>query len=165
MKSQMAFYDLFVRPVYQSALSVVGNSDEAEEIMQDTMMKAFSKTDLLRDDIVETTRILRRIAVNQAIDIIRKRKDFILSLEVETGNAIEEEEETEDVEFDLEAIKEGINRLSSVYRSVIGLRLFEEMSFAEIAIRLNINASTVRVQYTRGIVHLRNYLKQQKENA
>jgi RNA polymerase sigma-70 factor (ECF subfamily) len=163
-KSQIAFYDKFVRPVYQSAFGIVGNSEEAEEITQDTMIKVFSKTSLLLDDAVQMTRILRRIAVNQAIDTIRKRKDFIFSLEVETGDACEEEEELEAVEWDLDDIKEGINRLSPIYRSVISLRLFEEMGFAEIAAQLKINPSTVRVQYTRGITHLRNYLEQKKEN-
>ena len=46
----MAFYDRFFRPVYQSAAAVVGNRDEAEEIMQDTLLKIFVRPELLNDD-------------------------------------------------------------------------------------------------------------------
>jgi RNA polymerase sigma-70 factor (ECF subfamily) len=163
MKSQMAFYDMFVRPVYQSAFGIVGNSDEAEEITQDTMLKVFSKTSLIREDEIVMIRALRRIAVNHAIDTVRKRKDFILSMEdVPYGDC--EEEETAEDGLSVEDIKEGVNRLSPAYRSVISLRLFEELGFAEIAVQLNVNASTVRVQYTRGIAQLRSYLKQKKEH-
>lgn len=162
-KSQMAFYDLFYRPVYQSAFAIVGNQGEAEEIMHDTLLKVFSKTDLLHEDLNAMTRILKRIAVNQSIDLLRKRKDFIVLMEEEGEQDIEDEEdENREVnELTVEAIKESINQLSPAYRSIISLRLFEEMSFAEIAEQLNINASTARVQYTRGITKLRTLLKQQ----
>jgi RNA polymerase sigma-70 factor (ECF subfamily) len=165
-KSQMAFYDLFARQVYQSAFAIVGSSDEAEEIMQDTMMKVFLKTDMIRDDRVVMMRTLRRMAVNRAIDEVRKRKDFILLMESEPAMSydVADEEETACDEVDADDIKECISRLSPTYRSVISLRLFEEISFAEIAAQLQVNASTVRVQYTRGIAQLRHLLKERKES-
>ena len=163
MKSQMAFYDMFFRPVYQSAYSIAGNHDEAEEIMHDTLLKVFSKTDLLHEEPKAMTRFLKRMAVNQAIDILRKRKDFIVSMENDDLMDLEDETEENNEEYDLSVsdIKNGINNLSLAYRNIIILRLFEEMSFAEIANQLNINASTVRVQYARGILKLRTLLQQQ----
>jgi RNA polymerase sigma-70 factor (ECF subfamily) len=162
-KSQMAFYDLFCKPVYQSAYAITGNHDEAEEIMHDTLLKVFSKTDLLHEDIGVTTRILKRIAVNQAIDLLRKRKDFLIPLEDDDETDMEDEDDENGDERNLSVadIKNGINRLSTAYRYIVSLRLFEEMSFAEIAVQLKINASTARVQYQRGIVKLRTLLKQQ----
>jgi RNA polymerase sigma-70 factor (ECF subfamily) len=163
-KSQMAFYDLFYKPVYQSAYAIVGNHDEAEEIMHDTLLKAFTNTDLIHEDIGVTTRLLKRIAVNQAIDLLRKRKDWIIPLEdnEETEREDEEDENEDDYDLSIADIKEGVNRLSSAYRHIVTLRLFEEMSFAGIATQLKINASTARVQYQRGIVKLRTILKQQQ---
>jgi len=162
-KSQMAFYDLFYKPVYQSALAIVGNQSEAEEIMHDTLLKVFSKTDLLHEDLGAMTRLLKRMAVNQSIDVLRKRKDFIVLIEEEDEQDMEDEEDENGAaqELTVEAIKAGIDQLSPTYRSVISLRLFEEMSFAGIAKQLNINMSTARVQYTRGITKLRTLLKQQ----
>ena len=163
MKAQMEFYDLFFRPVFQSAFSITGNHSEAEEIMHDTLLKVFSNTILLHDEPKAMTRILKRIAVNHAIDTLRKRKDFIISMDDNEDETLDMEDEEDNEEYDLSIsdIKEGINKLSLAYRNIIALRLFEEMSFAEIAGQLNINASTVRVQYSRGIVKLRTILKQQ----
>jgi RNA polymerase sigma-70 factor (ECF subfamily) len=162
MQSQMTFYDLFIRPTYQSALAITGNSDEAEEIAQDTLLKIFSNTDLLHEDLRAMTRILRRMATNRAIDILRKRKDFFVSIEDQAVDC-EEEEAIETNRLTVADIKESVDRLSVTYRSILALRLFEEMSFAEIAEKLNVNASTVRVQYVRGIAKLKTYLKQKTD--
>jgi RNA polymerase sigma-70 factor (ECF subfamily) len=165
-KSQMAFYDLFVRPVWQSAFAIVGNSDDAEEIVQDTMLKVFSKPYLIMEDATDMIRVLKRMAINLAIDTVRKRKDFIVSIEDEpmSDYDVEDADDADADEWEVEDIRDGVNRLPSVYRSVVSLRLFEEMSFAEIAAQLNVNASTVRVQYTRGITRLRCFLEQKKES-
>jgi RNA polymerase sigma-70 factor (ECF subfamily) len=160
----MAFYDLFAKPVYHSALVIVGNSEEAEEIMQDTLIKVFSKTKLLHNDADSMKRILKRIATNNAIDIVRKRKDFFVSIEDETITDYEDEDEPDEEDITVDDIKEGIASLSPEYRCVISLRLFEEMSFAEISEKLEVNASTVRVQYTRGIAKLRMYLNEKVRN-
>jgi len=164
MKSQMAFYDLFCKPVYQSAYAIVGNHDEAEEIMHDTLLKVFTKTDLLHEDSGVMKRVLKRITVNQAIDVLRKRKDFIVAMDENEFEETEDEEDDDEYELSIADIKDGIERLSSVYRSIISLRLFEEMGFAAIAVLLHINASTVRVQYSRGILKLRTILKQKIYN-
>ena len=163
-KSQMAFYDLFFRPVFQSAYAIIGNHDEAEEIMHDTLLKVFTKTELLHEDPKSMARLMKRMAVNLAIDMLRKRKDLIFPMETDE-ESFDKEDETEDdqaaYDFSIEDIKKGVNNLSSAYRNILALRLFEEMSFAEIATQLKINASTVRVQYSRGILKLRSLLKQQ----
>ena len=162
-KLQMAFYDLFCRPVYQSAHAIIGNHDEAEEIMHDTLLKVFTKTDLLHEDPKAMSRFLKRMAVNHAIDILRKRKNFIFPMEEEESTDIvdEADEDRDEYDFSIADIKYGINNLSLAYQNILALRLFEEMSFAEIAAQLKINASTVRVQYARGIIKLRTLLKQQ----
>lgn len=162
-QAQMAFYELFFQSVYRSACVIVGNQDEAEEIMQDTIMKVLMKTTLLNDDEGVMRRILKRIACNRAIDQIRKRKDFFTSME--DGLWIESEaDEIDENELNIEHVKESIEQLGVGYRSIISLRLFEGMSFAEIAAQLEINPSTVRVQYTRGIAKLRVYLLQKPRN-
>ena len=161
-RSQMAFYDLFFRPVFQSAFAILGNHDEAEEIMHDTLLKVFSNFALLQEDAGAMTRLLRRISANQAIDVMRKRKDFFVSFDDDDSLDIEDEEDSDIINtLTVADIKTGIGNLSPTYRNIITLRLFEEMSFADIAQHLDINASTVRVQYARGILKLRTLLKQQ----
>ena len=163
-RSQMMFYDMFFRSVYRSAYIITENEDEAEEIAQDTMLKVFGKSELLNDDATAMERILRRIASNAAIDVIRRRKGFVVSDENIPDT---EDVEMEDVgyDFSIEDIKEGVAALSDSYRNLISLRLFEEMSFAEVADVLNVNCSTARVQYTRGIAKLKDLLIKKKNYA
>ena len=158
--SQMMFYDMFFHSVYRSAYVIIGNENEAEEIAQDTMLKVFVKTDLLKDDIADMERLMRRIATNAAIDLMRRRKDFVILVEEFTDT--EEPDNDHELDFSMEDIKEGIEALPVIYRSILLLRLFEEMSFSEIADMLKVNNSTARVQYTRGIVKLKNILFKKK---
>jgi RNA polymerase sigma-70 factor (ECF subfamily) len=160
-QAQMAFYDMFAHATYQSAVAVVGNSDDAEEVVQDNILKVLTKTSLLHDDVAAMKRILCRMAVNQAIDTLRKRKDFVVAVETyEHVDCADDQPEADEPGVD--DIRDGIDRLPDIYRTIIALRLFEEMSFDDIASQLRINPSTVRVQYTRGIAKLRTYLKQKQ---
>ena len=156
-QSQLMFYDMYIRSVYMGAYAIVGNTSEAEEIAQDSMLKVFDKMELLHDDAKAMERILRRIAANAAIDVLRRRKDFIFPVE-ELPDFEDSEVEEENRFFSIEEIKEAVAALSSCYRAVLSLRLFEDMSFAEIAGLLEMNYSTVRVQYTRGISKLKDFL-------
>ena len=155
--SQLMFYDLFIRSVFRTAYAIVGNENEAEEIAQDTMLKVFDRIELLHDEVGDMERILRRIASNAAIDVMRRRKDFIFSCE-DIPDCEDTAIEDDGFHFSIEEISEAIATLSDCLRNVLALRLFEEMSFAEVAELLEVNYSTVRVQYTRGIAKLKNYL-------
>jgi RNA polymerase sigma-70 factor (ECF subfamily) len=160
-QSQMMFYDIFIHAVYRSAYAIVGNENEAEEIAQDTLLKVFNKTELLHDDAESMKLIMRRIAINAAIDATRRRKNFILSSD-ELPDDPEDPEDDGEYDFSIEEIKEGIRLLPDAYQSVLTLRLFENVSFTEVANMLQINHSTARVQYTRGIAKLRNVLLKKK---
>jgi len=157
--AQMAFYDLFAQMVFNSALAVVGNREEAEEIMQECLLKTLTKTDLLNEDADSMGRILNRMAVNLSIDTLRKRKNFIINCE--SYEAIDYEDETEDegYDFSVEDIRKVVDNLPDTYRSILALRLFAEMSFDEIARQLGAKPTTVRVQYTRGIGRIRRELR------
>ena len=156
-QSQMMFYDLFIHSVFRTAYAIVENESEAEEIAQDTMLKVFDRVNLINDKTVDMERILRRIASNAAIDLIRKRKDFIISDE-DVPDFEDTDIENDRQDCSIEEIKEAIATLPDTYRNILSLRLFEEMSFAEMAELLAVNYSTVRVQYTRGIAKLQNCL-------
>ena len=156
-QSQMMFYDLFIRTVFRTAYTIVENESEAEEIAQDTMLKVFDRVDLLNDDAGNMERILRRITSNAAIDAIRRRKKIVFSIE-ELPDCEDSNTEDAEVDFSVEEIKEAIATLSDSYRNILLLRLFEKMSFAEMAQLLAINHSTIRVQYVRGIAKLKNCL-------
>jgi RNA polymerase sigma-70 factor (ECF subfamily) len=161
--AQMAFYDMFAAAVYRSAFGVAGNGAEAEEIMQDCILKVFTAPDLLHADAGAMGRRLCRMAVNRAIDTVRRRKDFLVAVEALDGVDCEAEETADEAYVpDVDEIRACIGRLPDLYRAVISLRLLDEMDFGDIAGRLQLNPSTVRVQYVRGIAKLKSYLQQKR---
>jgi RNA polymerase sigma-70 factor (ECF subfamily) len=94
---------------------------------------------------------MQRIAVNTAIDYVRKQTPLTEEL---FENKIELEEETvedeEDLSLSVEKIKNGIQQLAPGYRLILSLYLFEGYDMEEIAQILKVRPSTVRSQYMRG---------------
>jgi len=158
---QMQFYDMFATTTYQSAFAIIENSNEAEEVMQDAMMKIFTKTTLIHDDETQMRKILRRIAINAAIDTLRKRKTSFKFDDIENiADCIDDDENDIDENiFTIEKTKQAIASLALGYKTIINLRLLENMSFDEISTQLKISQHTVRSQYSRALTKLRDNLK------
>ena len=49
-KAQLQLYNLFCKSVYNSSLRILGNSQEAEEVMQETFLKVLTRPHLLQDN-------------------------------------------------------------------------------------------------------------------
>ncbi len=157
-RAQLEFYMLFYKSVYNSCFRILGNQQEAEEIMQESFLKVLDKTELLQEDAGTMEKMLKRIAINSSIDCYRKRK--IRFVELEDKYAIVPETETEELqqnEIRIEAIERMMQLLPQGYRLILSLHLIEGMDYAEIAERLNVSASTIRSQFTRArqkLIHL-----------
>lgn len=162
--SQLAFYDSFHGPTYHSAAAVLGAGDEAEEVMQDVLMKVLLRPSLLQSDAA-MTRYLRRMATNAAIDRLR-RDHAPLTITINEDMLHEppsDEPDDPDELPDTDTIRRSVERLPETYRNILRLRLFGQMRFADIAAALRANPSSVRVQYTRGLSRLRKLLTRKEE--
>lgn len=156
---QMQFYDMFAETTYQGAFAVLGNGSEAEEIMQDTVLKALTRTSLINEDETQMRKILRRIAVNAAIDVMRKRKSYFHFEDIENIADCTDEDSIYENMPAVANIRQAIDSLALGYRTILILRLFENMNFEEIAKRLKLSQSSVRSQYSRALSKLRNHLR------
>ncbi len=156
-QSQLEFYKLFYKAVYNSCFRILRRQEEAEEAMQDTFIKAFDNISSLNIG-THPEPWLKRIAINTSIDRLRKKKQVLLELNSNTEIEEEETESYDDKLLKVEAIKKGIELLPQGFRLVLGLHLIEEYSFEEVAKTLQISASTVRSQYVRGRARLREML-------
>ena len=160
--SQLAFYDSFHEPTYHSAAAVLGAGDEAEEVMQDVLMKVLLRPSLLQSDAAAMTRYLRR---NAAIDRLR-RSHAPLTIAINEDMLHEppsDEPDDPDELPDTDTIRRSVERLPETYRNILRLRLFGQMRFADIAAALRANPSSVRVQYTRGLSRLRKLVTRKEE--
>jgi len=154
-KAQLKLYDLYARRLYVACFRIVGNVVEAEEAMQDAFLKIFTRIDQYdREKNFEVW--MHRIAVNTAIDYVRRQTPF--TEELEENMNIEEEVKTdeevrtdeEEIAYSVAGIKNGISQLAPGYRLILTLYLFEGYDMEEIASILQVKPATIRTQYMRG---------------
>ena len=147
----------YQKPVHALAWRKVGDFHIAEEITQDTFLKAYQKLSMLK----EPQRFLSWlyvIATNLCKAWLRKKRLRTQSLENTARIALEkatysdyviEENERTAVETQREAVKKLLAKLQESERTIVTLRYFGEMSSAEIGEFLGISANTVRSRLRR----------------
>lgn len=153
----MRLYDLCCNAVYNASYNIVLNEQDAEEIAHDAILAAFS---LLRDFNGNEACFIawvKKIAVNKSID--KYRHDSRRPMQVDVEEFKEKTDDDDDDMYSIEQVKAALSGLPEGYRIVITLRLLEEMEYEDIANTLNINESSVRSQYSRGIAKIREVLK------
>ncbi|RZJ99344.1 MAG: sigma-70 family RNA polymerase sigma factor, partial [Flavobacterium sp.] len=139
------------------ALRIVNDDAEAEDVLQEAFLDAFSR---IKDFRQETTfgLWLKQIVINRSINYLRKRKLDLVSLdEVEVADEIETD--FAETTLKVEAIKAAMNELPDGYRVVLTLYLFEGYDHEEIAHILKITENTSRSQYLRAKRKLSNLLE------
>ena len=153
----IGFYNRYRQKLYNIALRITGDSLDAEDVVQDTVIKYLrSSTGKLADQQVEAW--LCKVCVRTSVDMLRVRKALKIKLE-----RLAEEDSEEDCSRQWEDMlmrdepREMISRIRKVmqgmpdgYRVVLSLLLFEGYDYAEAAQILQVEESTVRSQYLRG---------------
>ena len=159
-KAQFEIYRLYQAAMFNTTLRIVGDPDDAEDVMQEAFLKAFAKLDSYRGE-VSFGAWLKRIMINKALDFLRLKKEQ-LSLEDagEIGEMVEEETEDADYNYAADTIKKAIHSLPEGYRIVLSLILLEGYDHEEVSTILNISNATSRTQYHRAKKKLIELLKQ-----
>jgi len=158
-KAQMQLYDLYSKRIYICCYRVVGNAHEAEEAMQDSFLKIF--TNINQYDREKNFEVwMHRIAVNTAIDYVRRQSQFEEELSDNISEPVEEAHENDYIDLTVSKIREGIQKLSPSYRLILSLYLFEGYDMEEISSILDIKPVTVRTQYMRGKRKLMELIKE-----
>ncbi|MBU8891928.1 MAG: sigma-70 family RNA polymerase sigma factor [Bacteroidales bacterium] len=165
-KAQFQLYKLYYKAMYNTCLRIVNDSLEAEDIMQESFLKAFEKLNFYKGE-VSFGAWLKKIVINHSLDELRKRKLITDSIEDSVYEIKEDENEetTEENNWKAEEIKEQINNLPDGYRIVISLYLIEGYDHDEISEILNISSSTSRSQCARAKRKLIECLKDKLEKT
>jgi RNA polymerase sigma factor (sigma-70 family) len=170
--SESAFRILLERykdAVQRIILKIVRNQDEAQDLVQETFMKAFGSLSSYRCEYRFTT-WLYKIAANNCIDYLRKKRLISVSLDqpLETKDGqvtIELPDWTYNPEVDLTSrqrslsIDAAIDSLPPKYREVIVFRHKRDKSYEEIAEILGIPVGTVKARIFRARELLKKKLK------
>ncbi len=154
--------------IFRLAFQITGNQEDAEDAMQEAFIKAYRHINQFRGDSLFST-WLTRIAVNEALQKLRKRQPHQLSLD-ESPDTIENPmpreveawEPTPEQRYARtelrEIISKAIGELGGAYRVVFLLRDVESLSTKETAQLLGLSVSAVKSRLLRARLMLRSKL-------
>jgi RNA polymerase sigma-70 factor (ECF subfamily) len=164
------------RRLFRAARGVVADDAEAQDVVQETYLRAFFRLDLYRGDAALGTWLVR-IAINIAVDGLRRKGHQVdigadgdpladVSMEslmacdstpIEAPDAAAERGEMRDL------LQSAIEGLPPIYRSVFVLRAVEEVSVREAAFCLQVSDDVVKTRYLRARSMLRDLIGAQIE--
>ena len=160
----------YERMVYLTAISILRNQADAEEVAQDAVLKAFSKLSTFRGECKFSTWLVQ-ITYNQARMRLRKdRRHLYESLDYQQQDGEDDywprdfadwrpipSELLEDDET-RQALQNAINSLSPNYREIVVLRDIENLSIKDTAAILGLSEATVKTRLHRARLLLRDAL-------
>ena len=170
---QKAYAELMGRyhdSVYFMLLKMVNNKDDADDLTIEAFGKAFKRLSQYTPNYAFSTWLFK-IASNNCIDFIRRKKMVTFSIDRTFEN-----DEGGEMSMDLKAsglnpeeniikkqksklMHEIVDKLKPRYRVLVEMRYFEELSYEEIAEKLELPLGTVKAQLFRAREFLANILK------
>jgi RNA polymerase sigma-70 factor (ECF subfamily) len=163
----MQLYNQYCHGMLAVALRFVNNTMEAEDIVQEAFIKAFSKLGQYKAE-VSFGAWLKRIVINLCIDVLKSKHKRLVELETYHLNVVEDKDDNQwTVKHDitLNDVKLAIEALPEKYRLVVMLYLIEGYDHSEIAEILNISEVASRTQLLRGKQKLKIALKRNKNGT
>ncbi len=173
-KSYAELMSRYKDSIYFMLLKMVNNRDDADDLTIEGFGKAFKNLHQYTPDFAFSTWLFK-IATNNCIDFIRRKRKFTFSIDKSMENDSGQEMQFEikspmlDPEEDLikkqKAIlmREVVEKLKPRYKRLVELRYFQERSYEEIADELKLPLGTVKAQLFRAREFLYQILKNQEE--
>lgn len=149
--------DIYKERLYRTAFAYVKNEQNALDLLQETVYKAYVSIDKLKEPKYFKTWITK-ILINGAINFINREKKVIFlddnienSLELHQGYSIEEKLD----------VLNCIDKLEDKYRNVIVLKYFQELTISEISEVLNCPVGTVKTYLNKALSKLRIFMNKE----
>ena len=174
---QKAYAELLARykdSIYFMLLKMVNNRDDAEDLTIEAFGKAFKNLHQYTPDFAFSTWLFK-IATNNCIDFIRRKRKFTFSIDKGMEN-----DSGQEMQFELKSpmpdpeekmikkqkaalMRDVVEKLKPRYKRLVELRYFHERSYEEIAEELNLPLGTVKAQLFRAREFLYQILKNREE--
>lgn len=154
------WYHSYSNDVYNYIFFLVGDHEQAKDILQDTFLRAFNKFESFQDG--NSKAWIFRIARNLTMDYFRKKNPIAYLLDSIT--VIQTEHNPEQITMLNESEQElyiALRKLKRQYRDVIILRKIKEFSINETAAILGWSQSKVKVNLHRGMAVLKKELEKE----
>jgi RNA polymerase sigma-70 factor, ECF subfamily len=163
--AQTRFVQQHLRRIFLLIYRIVGNVDDAQDLTQETFIKALQRQSQLKD-LEKAGHWLSRIAANTAIDFLRRNKKFAFSDVAELSDArVSSAESPEQVLLRGERklhLDGGLATLTERERMALLLRDVEDMPADQVASQMNCSMATVRSHIANARIKFRRYLESRK---
>jgi len=158
--AQLEVYNRYQKAMYNTALRIVKDTAEAEDVMQESFITAFSKLHNFKGEATFGS-WLKRIVINNSIVQYRKSLRFV---QVSEENIAEEAEEDPDPSNDeysqiqTNQLMDCMNSLNDSYKNILSLHFIEGYDYQEICEILEISYANCRTLISRAKESLRKKL-------
>lgn len=161
--SQHGLYQQYAKAMYNLCLRMLGNTHDAEDVLQIAFVDVFRKIDSFNFES-SIGAWIKRICINRCLDHLKKKR--IRFDEIDGGTAqyaVSDmgEDGGEDIAYSVELIRNAMRKLSEGYRVILSLYLFEGYDHEEIASILGISSGTSKSQYHRAKKRVRELVLEQ----
>lgn len=157
--AQFAIYKQYYKAMYNTAFRIVNDSFEAEDVMQESFLAAFTKLDSFSENVTFGA-WLKRIVINNSLTTLKKNSRInLVSLDKVSIREMEEEKQ----DYGLLTASEILNKVSQLknnYKVAITLNLIEGYDYEEIAEIMNISYENSRTTISRAKQKLRELLSE-----
>ena len=166
-KAQLQLYNQYCNGMYIVANRFVKDTQDAEDVVQEAFIKAFTKLHQFKADVTFGA-WLKRIVVNKSIDFLKSKKQRLVELDEVHLKVIDTDNDDKwlvDDAITINEVKSAINTLPDKYKYVVMLYLIEGYDHQEISDILNISEVASRTQLSRGKQKLQDLLKLEKNGT
>lgn len=158
--AQLEVYNRYQKAMYNTAFRIVKDSAEAEDVMQESFITAFSKLDSFKGTATFGS-WLKRIVINNSIVQYRKSQRFVQvseeNISEETHEPLERaNEDYKDVQT--RQLMDCMEKLHDSYKNILSLHFIEGYDYEEICEILEISYSNCRTLISRAKESLRKKL-------
>lgn len=159
-------YHRFDAMVYNVALRLAGDPEEAADLTQEIFLRIFRHLEKFRGRSSLKTWVYR-VAINHCRSRLGRKRPPASSLDEETARPLPDPgrgpEEWAVADDEARRVAEALGRLPAVYKEAVVLRDLEGLTYQEIAEVLGIRIGTVRSRIARGRERLRELLEEGEE--
>jgi RNA polymerase sigma-70 factor (ECF subfamily) len=157
-KAQLEIYKRYHKAMYNTALRILNNSFDAEDVMQEGFLAAFTKLESFKAEVTFGA-WLKRIIINASLQLIRKRKENTVTLNENVNHLIDNEPANLDFsQVQVVQVLEAIARLKENYRIAISLHLIEGYDYEEMTGIMETSYDNCRALVSRAKAKIRKQL-------
>lgn len=160
-----AFKDIVVkhhRQMYRIAYAIVGNESDAEDMVQETVIKMWNRRHLM-NGIENYSSYCSTMVRNQSIDFVRSRQAVSVDIEPETVEIVDNRSADYELnrQEDLIRIKDMLCDLPENMRRVMQLRVFSDCSMEDISTITGLSNGNIRTLLSRARKRLKEFFENQ----